>query len=196
MLHRTVFATSLLLAGTLAFSHVACSQANPAKLLAPSRGDVYAGVLGNGSNPDGMSISYNGGVDFNFLRWLAANAEVGIAPVSIYNGTNTFVVTDFLVGPRVFLTLSRYPKFAPYADVLIGGENLNNTRQDHSPPNANGTHFAVSIDGGVELRLIKHLAIRGQAGYLRNSATSNFTSPPSSLSGGRIRGGAFLVYRF
>jgi len=175
---------------------VSFAQVRPSLSGAPHHGDVYAGMIGMGSNPSTASRSYAGGVDFPILPWITATGEVDVAPTSIYNGTNNFVLTDVFLGPRLFLPVSISPRVHPFVDGLVGLESLNNTRTDHSPPVANGDHFALAVDGGADLQVWHGFTLRPQVGYLYSSFTTNFTSPPSSTGGGRWRAGGFLVYRF
>jgi len=172
------------------------SQVRPSLSSAPHVGDIYAGALATGSNPSLSNYSWTGGLDLTLAPWLTGTGEVSVAPSSFYSGFNKLVVTDYFVGPRLFLPASISPHIHPYADALIGLENVNNTRTDHTSPVANANSLTWAVDGGADFRLMRFLYLRPQVGFLHSSFKSNFTSPSSSVGSGRWRIGAFLVYRF
>ncbi len=174
----------------------ASAQVRPSLSSAPHVGDIYAGALATGSNPSLSNYSWTGGLDLTLAPWLTGTGEVSFAPVSFYNGFNKAVLTEYFVGPRLFLPASISPHIHPFADALVGLENVNNTRTDHSPLVANASSLAWAVDGGADFRLMRFLYVRPQVGFLHSSFKSTFTSPSSSVGSGRWRVGAFLVYRF
>jgi hypothetical protein len=95
------------------------------------------------------------------------------------NGVNVPVkgnVVTYLFGPKV-----RFPfgPVKPFAEVLFGGARFGNVTTDSSsicstqvgtpPPctvESADNSFALSADGGVDVKFARHFALRGQAGYL------------------------------
>ena len=55
----------------------------------------------------------------------------------------------------------------------------------------NGGGAALAADGGVDVRLTRHLAFRAQVGFVHSS----FATTPTTASNDRWRAGTFLVFR-
>jgi hypothetical protein len=92
---------------------------------------------------------------------------VGTPPSNAtYN--DSFTEYNFLFGPRVSISVS---KFRPFAEALFGGAHVslnNNVGSD--------TSFATAIGGGLDYKLIRPIAWRFQGDYVQTrffSATQN-----------------------
>lgn len=111
--------------------------------------------LGNsgGINQNGVS----GSVAYNPNRWLGLVGDFGG-----YHGTaagvdiNTYT---YLFGPR--LSLRNPSGFTPFVQALIGGSRIT-LNQGFGSTN----QFAYSVGGGVDLKLLPHLALRPQVDYV------------------------------
>jgi hypothetical protein len=113
------------------------------------------------------------------------DSYVGTAGVA--NSTTLF---DYLAGPRI--SVNRNSRISPFADFLAGGQYLHNGSTQHSYYYANGGGAALAAEGGLDVRLTRHLALRAQAGILH----STFATPPTTTSNNGFRAASFLVLRF
>lgn len=176
-------------------STVAWSQAEPGRAASATRLDVYGGAAFTGNNPGVATTGFNAGVGARVLPWMA-----GVFDLSSYFGSNsvadTAVLTDYLVGPRLFAPRSGRSRVRPYADVLFGGQSLHHTSTQHSYYPGNGNGLAVAADGGVDLGISRHLAIRGQAGFIYSRFAVVGTGLTGPLTNNRYRAGVGMVYRF
>lgn len=90
----------------------------------------------------------------------------GIVPGCTFNAS--FTEHNFLFGPRVSISVS---KFRPFAEALFGGAHVslnNNAGSD--------TSFATAIGGGLDYKIIKPIAWRFQGDYVQTrffGATQN-----------------------
>ncbi|MBZ5502688.1 MAG: porin family protein [Acidobacteriia bacterium] len=149
-----------------------------------------------GIRPGGSSLAMNGGygsVDYNYDRWLGAEAEV----VGVYKDQGVLGKTDiytFLVGPRVY-PLGHH-KLTPFGHLLFGAGRYSKAKPSYGGFPAQYLHdtaFAWEGGGGLDLYLRKHLGVRlievdlGHTGF----ASDN---PTRSQSERRISVG--IVYRF
>jgi opacity protein-like surface antigen len=75
-----------------------------------------------------------------------------------------FVERNFLFGPRVSVTLG---KIRPFGEVLIGAAHVN-VNQGIGTDNS----FATAVGGGVDYKLIPHIAWRLQGDYVRSTLFS------------------------
>jgi opacity protein-like surface antigen len=112
----------------------------------------------NSSNLQGGSAS----VAYNFRgHW----GVVGDFGGSIFTGQPAGLSAQmytYLFGPRY--TIRRSERFAPYAQVLLGGGRLNASA---GPIQAGENAFAMTLGGGVDINLNHRFAIRAvQAEYL------------------------------
>jgi len=124
--------------------------------------DVFAGYSYFRDNPSTSgvdSFSLNGGsasIAYNANHWLSAVADFG----GYHNGNilNTGVdgtLSTYLFGPRVSYRHSE--RITPFGEVLFGVA--------HASANVLGTSgsdnaFAMSVGGGVDVRLAHHFSIR------------------------------------
>lgn len=129
------------------------------------------------------AFSANGGggqFSYNFNKWLGGVADLG----AVHNGNiggnpldNTFM--NFLFGPRVSL---RYARLRPYFQILWGGVYAtSSTKIDVNLPDqpiflpgspvvpggavaarltAQQTAFAMTVGGGLDIKLNKHMSFR------------------------------------
>lgn len=181
-----IFLSLLIQSGALLWS-----QTEPPKPSASPHGDLYVGGAYTGSNPaSNASAGIGGGADFRVYKWVEIQGDVSafFATSGVANVTTTI---DYLVGPRIAKPSSR-SRLSPFADFLIGGQSFQNSSTQHSYYYANGTGFAFAGDGGLDIRLAKHLSLRGQAGVI----SSRYTTPPTTTTNIRWRAGTFLAYCF
>jgi hypothetical protein len=95
-----------------------------------------------------------------------------VQPVGIPSGNATyndsFTEWNFLFGPRVSVSVS---KFRPFAEALFGGAHVSLNHNAGSD-----TSFATAIGGGLDYRLIRPIAWRFQGDYVQTrffGATQN-----------------------
>lgn len=176
-------------------SSLAWSQAEPGSALTNTRFDIYGGPAFTGNSPGVASTGFNAGVGVRVLPWMA-----GVFDLSAYFGNNgvanTATMTDYLVGPRFFAPRSARSRVKPFADVLFGGQSLHDSSSQHSYYPGNGSGIALAADGGLDLGISRHLAIRGQAGFIYSRFAVVGTGLNGPLSNNRYRAGVGMVYRF
>jgi hypothetical protein len=107
----------------------------------------------NGLNQNGLS----GSVAYNPNRWLGIVGDIGgyhASPSGVDVNTYTY-----LFGPR--LSLRNRSSITPFVQGLLGGSRI-------TIGNGGGSsnQFAYSVGGGVDLRLLPHLALRPQLDYI------------------------------
>ena len=177
----------LLLLGACAWS-----QAHPTSEFNDRRFEIYGGPVFTGSNPSGDTFGGGFGIAGNFTRWAGVLGEF-----TLFRGSccvvNNITLTDYLVGPRITRPFSASSRLSPFADLLFGGQTLNNSSNHHTWLYNNGSGPAVAADGGVGLRLTSRLALRGQIGFV-HSRFSRLGAP--AVSNDRWRGATFVAYRF
>jgi hypothetical protein len=95
-------------------------------------------------------------------------------PVSVISGQGTATLNDsfteynFLFGPRVSVSVS---KFRPFAEALFGGAHVSLNHNAGSD-----TSFATAIGGGLDYKIIRPVAWRFQGDYVQTrffGATQN-----------------------
>jgi len=181
-----IFLSLLIQSGALLWA-----QTQPPKQSASPHGDLYFGGAYTGNNPSSnASGGIGGGVDIQTYEWIAIQGDVS-AFLATSGFANLTTAIDYLIGPRIAKPPSR-SRLSPFADFLIGGQSFHNSSTQHSYYYANGTGFAFAGDGGLDIRLAKHLSLRGQAGVI----SSRYTMPPTTTTNIRWRAGTFLVYCF
>ena len=179
----------ILVSGTVCWCQ-APRTAEPAE----RRWEVYGGLALSGPNSSNARSGAGGGICGYPLLWLGVQGDFSV--VQGGNGTaNPTILTDFLVGPRLARPLSRSVFVSPFVDYLFGVQHLNNGSSQHSYYYVTGSGAAQALDGGVDIRLIRSLALRAQVG----GVFSHFAVGAGSTNGAtniRWRAGAYLVYRF
>jgi hypothetical protein len=168
----------------------AWSQAHTYGEAVPSNGTFHVGSAFTGSNPGGGTVGIGGGVTAQFHRWIGGAAELDFFPGTMGDGYTTMV--EYLVGPRISVPLSPSARITPFGHALFGGQTFNNSSTQHTYYYANGTGGVLAGDGGVDVRITRHLELRGQAGVIH----STFATHPGSTSITSWRAGTFFVYRF
>jgi hypothetical protein len=105
-----------------------------------------------GLNQNGVS----GSVAYNPNRWLGLVGDVGGYHASPSGfSVNTYT---YMFGPR--LSLRNPSSITPFVQALIGGSRI--TTQGFP----SSDQLAYSVGGGVDLRLLPHLALRPQLDYI------------------------------
>jgi opacity protein-like surface antigen len=146
------------------------------------------------ANPGNGSGGYNlnggsGSVAYNFSDRFSAVADFGAYRFSGLPSGVTSTMYTYMFGPRI--TLRRYSRVNPFAQVLLGGGRLN---ASSGGVDAGENGFAMAIGGGVDVPFRKHLAIRlVQAEYL---LTRFDRVNGSSATQNDVRISAGLVFRF
>jgi len=170
---------ALLCGGILLLSISAAAQDLP-------KYDVFGGysfIHFTIGNPHGdLSSNLNGGdasVAFYPTKLLGIVGDFSVSKMSTLKQSGTSfdvdaTVVSYLFGPRV-----RFGSKAvtPFAQILFGGAHIGDITSSStavcgsSTPctlNTNDTRnaFALIAEAGVDIKVAKHLAIRGQGGYL------------------------------
>lgn len=131
-----------------------------------------------GGNLTSNFTDWNGAVAFYPGKWLGIAGDFGGYKISSIEQAGASFDIDgsnisYLFGPRVRLGSKGV---TPFAQVLFGGAHhgvLNATTaavcaplaapcKITDPENA----FAMTAEGGIDIKVARHFAIRGQAGYL------------------------------
>lgn len=124
------------------------------------------------SNANGWEASVEGkiipfiGIVADFDSHYGSQNFLTVCPLGSLGCTfNTgFVERNYLFGPRVSVSLG---KIRPYAQVLIGAAHVS-----LNDGLGSDTSFATAVGGGVDYKLIRPLAWRIQADYVRSSLLS------------------------
>jgi len=178
---------------------LAWSQAEPAHSKSTMSGDVFGGYLYSAGNSSQSGSGFLAGGDIDrVFKGVGFTGEFGLtrasSPPSPVNPISEFNV---LVGPRFVVPLSRTSRIVPFLDGLVGTNTLHNSGQQYTWQFDNHTSFAWAFDGGLDFSLTKHLALRGQGGYLGNSlAGSTYGGPAGRTHAGRARVSVGAVIRF
>jgi hypothetical protein len=155
----------------------------------PTTGSIFVGAAFTSNNPANGTVGIGGGASFHVYRMLEIAGEV-----DSYFGSpgvaNSTTLLDYLVGPRI--SFNRNSRLSPFADFMAGGQSLHNSSTQHSYFYANGGGAALAGDGGVDIRLTRHMAVRAEAGFIH----STFATPPTTTSNNRMRAASLLVFRF
>jgi opacity protein-like surface antigen len=145
--------------------------------------EVYGGysLIHNSSNFAKTSVNFNGAsgsVSYNPSKWLGLVGDFGGAHYSAPGNTSVNAIT-YLFGPKLAY---REDKFTAFAQVLFGGARL-------SAAGASSNAFAMTLGGGLDYNLNKHVAIRPvQMEYLMTRF--------ASMSQNSLRYGAGVVFRW
>jgi hypothetical protein len=144
-------------------------------------------------NYDSQAENYNGvsgSADYNFSRWVALSADVGVVHENSLGVAST--VSTYALGPRFFYR--KTSRVVPYLNTLVGlgrnGETVSGS--------ALATHaFVVNAGGGVDIGLDSkaRFALRPEVAYLLFlSNPPPGTSPGISSSNSSVRVSIGLVY--
>jgi opacity protein-like surface antigen len=128
---------------------------------------------GNSVNTNGWEASIEGKI-IPFLGFVADfDAHYGsqtfttcaaLNPLCMQTANVGFVERNFLFGPRVSVSLGR---IRPFGEVLIGAAHVN-VNQGIGSDNS----FATAVGGGLDYKLIPHIAWRLQGDYVRSTLFS------------------------
>lgn len=158
--------------------------------------DIFAGYSYLRANPatsGADSFNLHGGsasLAYNFNHWLSGVADFGGYHSGDILGSGVDgTLSTYLFGPRV--SSRHFDRITPFGQVLFGTA--------HASASAFGTSgadnaFAMSVGGGVDVKVREHLAIRPfQLDYL-------MTRFPEATSGGQtqnnLRVSTGVVFRF
>ncbi len=193
---RTKLATFLL----FMFSTLAWSQAQSASPAPKSSLSIFGGYSylptnfyqGSGKVFGGEG-GWNAGLDLGLFKQIAFTADFAQIFSSYDLGATTDTVT-FLLGPCVSVPLGKPSKIAPFGDFLIGGAHIGASGFG-STFFLTSTSFAWSADGGIDARLMKHLSLRVQGGYLRTAFVTADNQLQQDTPAGHVRLLTGIVYR-
>jgi hypothetical protein len=194
-----MFPTKLLFSLLMLSGGLAWSQAEPSRP-APKVGvDVFGGYVFGSGNSNQLGGGVLAGMDMDKIyKRLGLTVEFdrtsASSPPSPVNATSEINV---LVGPRFSLPLSSSSRVVPFVDALIGSDTFHNAGQAYTWQFNNHTSLAWAFDGGLDIPLSKHFAVRGQGGYLGTSlAGSTYGGPAGTTFAGRIRVAGAVVFQF
>jgi hypothetical protein len=146
------------------------------------KAEVYVGYDYVRVNAVGSSFNFNGGSGqfaYNANNWLGIVGDLGGYYTSDgYQGG----IISYMFGPRV--NFRGHGKVTPFAQVLLGGARS----VDNNPLNA----FAMTVGGGVDVKISEHFAIRPvQAEYFLTKFTDGANNRQNSF-----RYSAGIVFQF
>jgi len=151
----------------------------------------YSYVRANGDNSNGGFNVHGGSASlaYNFSDRFSLVADGGAYRFRGLPSGLTSTMYTYLFGPRI--ALSGSGRIVPYAQVLVGGGQLN---ASSGGAQAGETGFAMAAGGGLDVPFHRHFAVRVvQAEYL----LTRFSSVTgSSATQNNIRISAGLVIRF
>lgn len=114
------------------------------------------------SNSGGSLNGWNGSLEGKFLPWVGLVADFGgyygTHSVPQFGNVDSHVYT-VLFGPQVSVPVGR---FTPFAHGLIGVGHVNANAVSDSQ-----TSISTALGGGLDYKIIKGLAWRGQLDYLQ-----------------------------
>jgi len=116
-----------------------------------------------GINQNGAS----GSVAYNPNRWLGIVGDFGGYHASP-GGTSLNTYT-YLFGPR--LSLRNPSGFTPFAQALLGGSRIT-----VGSGGGSSDQFAYSVGGGVDVKMLPHLALRPQVDYVGLNTPGSHTN--------------------
>jgi opacity protein-like surface antigen len=162
--------------------------------------DIFAGysyVRENPSAPGASSFSLNGGsasVAYNVNSWLS-----GVADFGGYHNGNILgsgvdgTLSTYMFGPRV--SLHHIGRLAPFGQVLFGvAHATSNLSGVATTISSSDNAFAMSVGGGVDYRLSRHLLLRPlQVDYLLTRFSETGTGAQSQNN---LRASTGVVFRF
>ena len=162
--------------------------------------DVFAGysyVRENPSAPGTSSFSLNGGsasVAYNVNSWLSGVADFGGYHSGNILGTGgDGTLSTYMFGPRV--SLHHIGRLAPFGQVLFGVAHATSSLSGVGTTiSSSDNAFAMSVGGGVDYRLSRHLLIRPlQVDYLLTRFSETGTGAQSQNN---LRASTGVVFRF
>ena len=157
-------------------------------------GVAYSYVRYNPETPAFKSFSMNGGsasVAYNFNRWLSGVADIGgYSKHNILGNGVSGTLSTYLFGPRV--SVNRYGRFTPFAQVLVGVAHANN---NFLVTGGSQTPFSAAIGGGLDWRWTNHIRVRaGEVDYFLTHF--NEVTPTNVQVQNNLRVSSGLVFRF
>lgn len=111
------------------------------------------------------AFSMNGGrasVAYNVNSWPSGVADIGgYSKHNILGNGVSGTLSTYLFGPRV--SLNRYGRLTPFAQVLVGIAHAGN---GYLTTGGSQTPFSTAIGGGMDWRLTNHIRLRaGEVDY-------------------------------
>src|ERR1700686_5490379 len=127
-------------------------------------------IVANRPNLHGWEASLEG----KWLPWIGIvadfsghNVSESFTQINPGGGSSTINVNgheqELLFGPRVSIPVG---KFTPFAEGMVGLAHIHN---GGTLPNSSNTSFASALGGGLDYRLIKLVALRGEGDYIRTN---------------------------
>jgi hypothetical protein len=180
---------------------VCLSQPEPARSGTTPGVDVFGGYVFGAGNSSQTGNGFLAGVDIaRLFKKMGLTAEFDLTKASSPpSSSNAIYESNVLVGPKFLVPLSNASRVQVFVDALIGTDTFHNAGQLYTWGFNNRTTVAWAFDGGLEVPLNHHLALRGQAGYLGTtlvgSTDGNPGTGPTTVSS-RARIGVAAVYRF
>ena len=130
-----------------------CTLPSRAQSVDASLSYSYFRLGGNGGlNQNGVS----GSVAYNPNHWLGIVGDIGGYHASPGPSVNTYT---YMFGPR--LNLHNPSSITPFVQALLGGSRIT-----VGSGGGSSNQFAYSVGGGVDVRLLPHLALRPQLDYI------------------------------
>ena len=194
---RKTLAVPLLLLGFAALTALSSRAQSDFSL---NGGSVDAGVEYNYVRANAAPgvcgcFALNGGsgwVAFNFSHSLAVVGEIASQHAANISSTGAgLTLTSFLAGTRY--TWTRSGRFAPFAQVLLGGAHASGTLAPGNSGLAGSSNaFALTAGGGLDVGLTRHIALRAiEADYYLTRFANGINDDQNNL---RLAAG--LMIRF
>lgn len=157
-------------------------------------GVAYNYVHSNAPAGNCGCFSLNGGsgwVGFNLTRSVGIVGEIASQHASGINGTGAdLTLTSFLAGPRY--TWTRTGRFAPFAQVLLGGAHAGGSLAPGGVLPGSSNAFAMTAAGGLDITITRRIGVRAfQADYYLTHFDNGTNDHQNNL---RIAAG--VIFRF
>jgi hypothetical protein len=158
--------------------------------------NIFAGYSYLQANPGVSGIDtfhLNGGsasVAYTFYKpWLSGVADFGGYTNGNILGTGSGTLSTYLFGPRV--SYHHFGRITPFAQALFGDAHAS-SNAFHTTGSQNA--FALAVGGGVDYRLMHHLALRPfQVDYLMTRFNVGTTGTQTQNN---LRVSTGIVFRF
>jgi len=194
---RKITLFALLLAGPCALA-----QAHPARTAPRSEIAVYGGYSVVTTNfhgyldPSGPAESgWNAGAEVGIGKYISFAGDFSqYFYMESASGKQHTVVA--MAGPRVWLPIPKSWLIRPFADFLVGGAHIGLSGNAASQPFSKNSTLAWSPNGGVDIRVSRHISLRATAGYLHTQFTTFDSEIQRGSPAGRPRVSAGVVYKF
>jgi len=110
----------------------------------------------------GLVADFSGNYGSQTLPIAVGTCAIGVVCLPLRANTD---VQNFLFGPRVS---ANFGKIRPFGEFLVGAGHVDVTSPGPDSIMSKDTTFAMALGGGLDYKIIRPIAARFQADYIRN----------------------------